>query len=89
MGRRRAAIQFVDRYDLLGIPRPDPETVCLGPCEGTGIIPLMRESLPKYRAEWDMAEAKEPTDDGYHFLKCHDCGGTGRRDGTDVRGPRA
>lgn len=34
------SVTFTDRYDALGIPRPDPKTMCKGPCEGTGIVPV-------------------------------------------------
>lgn len=84
-----------DRYSALGIPRPDPSTVCRGPCEGVGLVPVYsaagdprandpkalrpaRDIDPAYREAWDAAEAKHPTDDGWHFLKCMVCGGTGR-----------
>lgn len=32
-----------------------------------------------YQKKWDEAEAKEATDDGWHFVKCLDCNGTGKR----------
>ena len=32
-------IVFTDRYEALGIPLPDPMTMCRGQCEGTGVVP--------------------------------------------------
>lgn len=85
-------IEFTDRYQALGIPYPDPETMCGGQCEGTGVIPVnFREPAPGdcyfvysdekdalYRPLWDAAEAECPSDDGYQFIKCPDCAGTGK-----------
>ena len=73
-------IEFTDRYQALGIPYPDPDTVCHGQCEGTGWVPIARDDTREpWRALWLEAEAKQPTDDGWHFVKCPDCGGTGDR----------
>ena len=33
-------IEFTDRYPALGIPYPDPETMCKGECDGVGWFPL-------------------------------------------------
>jgi len=71
-------IEFTDRYQALGIPYPDPATMCKGPCEGTGWFPCKKDS-PKYSSLWAEAEKEKPTDDGWHFVKCPDCGGTGKR----------
>lgn len=74
------SFEFTDRYQALGIPYPDPETMCKGDCEGTGMVPIAKgDGNPVYRALWDEAEAKEHADDGWHFVKCPDCGGTGKR----------
>jgi len=79
---RKPNIEINDRYSALGIPRPDPVTVCRGPCEGTGFVPMTKASAPPaYRAAWDAAEVAAPSDDGWHFLKCQTCNGTGRRAG--------
>lgn len=69
---------FTDRYQALGIPYPDPATMCKGECEGTGWVPVKADDS-RYAAAWAAAEAKEPTDDGWHFVKCLDCDGTGKR----------
>lgn len=89
---------FLDRYSVLGIPRPDPKTVCMGRCEGTGVVPvpppperkgergslrMKPETDRRFRKLWDEAEAVKPSDDGWHFVKCPDCKGTGRRFGVD------
>ena len=78
--------EFTDRYKALGIPYPDLETMCKGQCEGTGWIPVRldfhpgRDELePELKKLWEEAEAEEPSEDGYHFVKCPDCKGTGKR----------
>jgi len=74
-----------DRYAALGIPHPDPKTMCRGQCEGTGIVPISAsdESEP-WRTLWLKAEeAKGPSEDGYHFVKCPDCAGTGKAESID------
>ena len=75
--------EFTDRYQALNIDYPDPETVCLGHCEGTGWVPIknddpLRDQEP-WKTLWDEAEIKEPTDDGWQFVKCPECKGTGKR----------
>ena len=67
---------FVTRYGEDGAALPDPETMCAGECEGTGWVPVTADDS-EYIADWAKAEAESPTDDGWHFVKCHDCGGTG------------
>ena len=95
-------IEVTDRYKALGIPYPDPETVCQGQCEGTGWVPVYissgddRKDAPQprpddetdeaLRALWYAAEKKDRSKDkkdrskdkdGWHFVDCPDCGGTG------------
>ena len=100
-------MEFTDRYQALGIPYPNPETVCLGHCEGTGMIPIFlgRERSEIFKKLWQEAHLKIHTPigrlksfikgiftldkiwlhmtfekcDGYHFIKCPDCNGTGKR----------
>jgi len=73
-------IEFTDRYQALGIPYPDPDTMCPGDCEGTGWVPInANETEEIYRALWLEAEQKAPSDDGWHFVKCPDCSGTGKK----------
>lgn len=71
-------VQYADRYTALGIPHPDPKTVCRGPCEGTGWVPVTADAEePQARQRWQQAEAEKHTNDGYHFVKCWACEGTG------------
>jgi hypothetical protein len=72
------AIEFTDRYQALGIPTR-PATVCDGDCEGTGMVPICEgEEDPMYARLWAEAEAKAPSDDGWHFVPCPACDGTGK-----------
>jgi len=73
-------IEIVDRYTALGIPHPDPETCCDGQCEGTGVVPVSKDDMEEpWQSLWLKAEAKRPANDGWHFVKCPDCHGTGKR----------
>src|SRR2546423_962793 len=84
-------IVFTDRYDALHMPHPDQETVCEGPCEGTGFVPINLNSGildPVYRAlalDQHLSrcdryrEAREGACDGWHFVRCQHCQGTGKR----------
>lgn len=72
--------EFTDRYQALGIPYPDPETVCHGQCEGTGWVPVNQDDEDEtFRVLWAEAEKKKPTEDGYHFVECPECDGTGKK----------
>ena len=78
--------EFTDRYKALGIPYPDPETMCLGDCEGVGVYPHRRQAnetayeVAAWQAAHDAPDAhKDEECDGYHFIKCPDCNGTGKR----------
>ncbi len=72
--------EYTDRYEALGIPKPDPATVCKGRCEGTGWVPVGRDETDPILGElWKAAEAEHHEDDGTHFVKCPACGGTGKR----------
>ena len=73
-------IESMDRYLALGIPYPNPETMCEGQCEGTGWVPISRDNMKEpWRGLWLAAEAAEPTEDDYHFVKCPTCNGTGKK----------
>lgn len=93
-------LYFTDRYKELGIPLPNPKTMCRGECEGIGFIPVyLKEGDRQYDNEgrchctedaeederlikrWHEAEEKEPTKDGWHFVVCPDCEGTGSQYG--------
>jgi len=72
-------ITVTDRYDALGMAPPDPKTMCGGQCEGTGWVPVHGDDRDEpWRDLWLKAEKEEPTDDGWHFVACPDCGGTGK-----------
>ncbi|BCK74020.1 hypothetical protein Srufu_079730 (plasmid) [Streptomyces libani subsp. rufus] len=77
-------IQSTDRYEALGITPPSLLTVCRGQCEGTGAVPVFihaSETDPRLVALWNEAEAASPSGDGWHFVTCPDCQGTGKRTG--------
>ncbi len=75
----------VDRYQALGIPYPDLETMCKGQCEGIGFYPCQNdeEITPLELAAWldchnaSDAHQDEPCD-GWHFITCFECSGTGK-----------
>lgn len=77
-------IEFVDRYSATGTPYPDPETMCLGQCEGMGVYPHQLGSegeTPEERAAWEKLHItclgkSEEACDGWHFITCPDCNGT-------------
>lgn len=73
-------MKIVDRYDILGIPHPDIDTMCKGQCEGLGYVPIYKnETRESWKALWEKAEKRKPSSDGWHFVICPDCGGTGKR----------
>lgn len=69
--------EFTDRYDG---KYPNPKTVCDGQCEGMGCVPIFKDDTREpWKTLWLEAEKKEHADDGWHFVKCPDCGGTGKK----------
>ena len=79
LARQKRLGQITDRYDALGIPHSDPKTMCRGGCEGTGYIPIhAEEARPSLKKLWDEEEEKEHAEDGWHFVRCPDCKGTGK-----------
>ena len=69
-------IIVTDRY---GDNPPDPATVCGGTCEGMGCVPIHEdETDEKWKVLWDEAEKESHADDGWHFVKCPECNGTGK-----------
>ena len=73
----------MDRYEATGTPYPDPTTMCEGQCEGMGCYPVkMTDELTSYEAQ-EVArvirEGKMDLSDGYAFIKCEPCQGTGKR----------
>ena len=78
----KVELEFTDRYQALGIPYPDPKTQCKGHCEGTGFVPIKKDEDfnkydPRFQKRWEENEATEPSEDGWHFIVCPDCEGTG------------
>lgn len=71
---------FTDRY---GGNSPDPATICPGDCEGMGCYPHREgdpDTTPHEQAEIARLKAEHgPSNDGYYFVTCPDCGGTGER----------
>lgn len=47
---------ITDRYSALGMDRPNPDTVCDGQCEGTGVI-------PHYKGNSELQMERQPGDD--------------------------
>jgi hypothetical protein len=86
-------MEYTDRYGGPG-GWPDPGTMCKGQCEGMGWVPVkggpadpsddpMRADSalctePDLLALWAEAEAEGHAEDGWHFVTCPTCGGTGR-----------
>ena len=83
--------EFTDRYEALGMAPPDVKTMCKGQCEGTGFVPIYMagkkpgpvhsedEKDPALIQLWCEAEAENPARHGWHFVKCPECGGTGKK----------
>lgn len=73
-------IEFTDRYKALGIPYPEKKTMCMGRCEGTGHVPIHRDDPEEpFHSLWLEEEARVASDDGWHFIRCPECNGTGKR----------
>ncbi len=84
-------IEFLDRYGPAG--PPSWLRACFDQCEATGYVPIYHpdgdprpkegciiaetKEDPKYLKAWRKAEAEEPSDDGWHFVNCPNCHGTG------------
>jgi hypothetical protein len=76
--------EYTDRYQALGIPYPDPATVCKGPCEGTGVYPVQcQEFVPLNNSlqstDLKRAFGEHVCNDGWHFVECEVCHGTGKK----------
>lgn len=76
--------EYTDRYDALGIPYPDPETMCKGQCDGVGAYPTkLEDATPEEGKRWlaahESGEGHENGEcNGWHFITCPDCNGTGK-----------
>lgn len=77
---QKVRIEFSDRYSATGTPRPQPETVCKGRCEGMGCYPT------KDRSRWPK---KAKSKSGWFFVTCEVCGGTGVRTNSHSAGVAA
>lgn len=67
------------RYGGPGAPQPDVNTMCRGQCEGMGRVPISEyDTSEPWRTLWLEAEQKEHAEDGWHFVMCPDCNGTGK-----------
>ena len=93
-------IEVADRYRALGMPYPNPETMCRGQCGGIGCYPqnihdpdITTEGRMAWEFEGTQATPEcraEAERDGYHFIVCPTCRGTGKRPATmdqDEGGP--
>lgn len=79
MAQAEERFEYVDRYTALGIPHPDVRTVCEGQCEGTGFVPVQSSDEEPWHSLWLTAEEKKSATDGWHFVVCPDCKGTGKK----------
>ena len=71
-------LEFTDRYNALGLKSPNPNTMCKGDCEGTGFFPVYKnEENHVFMKLWCEAEKISHSDDGWHFIRCPRCNGTG------------
>lgn len=72
-------LEFTDRYG--GGPRPDPETMCKGQCEGLGTYPCKEAEATSDELKLieEIKSTQGRSEDGWYFIKCLDCNGTGKR----------
>jgi hypothetical protein len=84
-------VVYVDRYGPKG---PPSTLRACGACDAMGCYPVHARSVggPTHEgnlacsapatteecAAWWTAEAKEPAEDGWHFIGCGECGGSAR-----------
>ena len=72
-------IIYTDRYQALGMVYPNQRYMCHGQCEGTGVIPVKAdETDERLIALWRESEQRDPASDGWHFVTCPTCQGTGK-----------
>jgi hypothetical protein len=74
----RLKIIATDRYSVLR------HGSCNGPCEGTGWVPVKKDDRnPVLRKLWKQAHQRSRHKcDGWHFVKCPRCKGTGNANRT-------
>lgn len=66
---------------------PDPKIMCSGECEGLGfypVNPLRAVVTTEEKLAWEKLEAENPSDDGWHFITCLVCEGTGKNKGVSA-----
>jgi hypothetical protein len=53
-------MEFTDRYQAMGIPYPEPDTMCKAQCEGTGVVPVNKGEHKDIllRAAWRYAHSR-------------------------------
>ena len=104
--------EFTDRYKAMGIPYPDPNTMCKGQCDGVGFYPQSigdPHISPMELYLWTKEHGKNHgllyllklwlkgyfqysfkyafSCDGYHFITCPDCKGTGKNNANQSQSP--
>lgn len=78
--------KFTSRYGENTLPI-DPKNVCKGHCEGTGWVPIYKdETREPFKTLWVEAEAAYSSADGWHFVKCPECKGSGKAINKEIRG---
>lgn len=76
MEDERSTIEFTDRY---GGRTPSYLRGCFGQCEAMGWVPIRSDDPEEpWHTLWMEAEKESPSEDGWHFVKCPSCHGTGR-----------
>lgn len=69
-------VEFTSRY---GGRYPSFLRGCRSKCEAMGWVPIkFGEEREPWASLWVAAEIVAPSDDGWHFVKCPSCEGTGR-----------
>jgi hypothetical protein len=69
-------IEYTDRYGGGSPPTP----TCTDQCEGTGFVPIHEsDNEQPWATLWKEShtEAGKHDCDGYHFVRCPTCGGSG------------
>jgi hypothetical protein len=78
-------VEFTSRYDVLGAPLR-PEFACRR-CDATGLLPVREHEVdPELHGLWLRAQARTPTDDGWHLVTCPSCGGSRSKFGPGAAG---
>lgn len=74
--------EFTDRYQGTGRAYPHGLTVCIGQCEGMGCYPVLDtdrdNTLHELQEISRIRSERGPEADGYYFIRCDECNGTGK-----------